>query len=161
MALRFFNDSEDGVEWACREVLKQNGRMNFLKPDPIQGRHTLVSVARCLIKYQKMGLGAMVSGQLFDSPTFHEIGDRVVFQKNEVMQRQGEWSNRKLWYIIEGSASMFHTHRDGLISKTDTRYAGTIIGELGFFLDEPRYATLQVSDDSLRLNTQRERTMHD
>ena len=37
-------------------------------------------------------------------------------------------------------AVRFHTEENGLRSKVESRHNQTIVGELGFFLDEPRYA---------------------
>ena len=34
----------------------------------------------------------------------------------------------------------YHTEDDGRRSKVESRHTQTIVGELGFFLDEPRYA---------------------
>ena len=34
----------------------------------------------------------------------------------------------------------YHTEEGGLRTKVESRHNQTIIGELGFFLDEPRYA---------------------
>ena len=69
-ALRYFEDSDDAVEWSSDQLLqgvKTARRLNFMKPDPVLGRFTVKSCFVGVLKYFRLGLGAMVQGQLFDS----------------------------------------------------------------------------------------------
>ena len=77
-----------------------------MKPDPALGRFTVKSIFLGVFKYFRIGLGAMVQGQLFDSQSFRELGTTEVWKKGDVLQKQGDWSNRKLWYITRGSITM-------------------------------------------------------
>eukprot|EP01046_Picozoa_sp_COSAG06_P050779 COSAG06_NODE_8125_length_2267_cov_4.959425_1_plen_326_part_10 len=149
--LRYLFDSDDAVEVALLGLLSQpkyNPKL-VRKDDSCEkaGRWTLPCVARGIMDYQKVGLGAMVTGRLFDTHQFRELGELRVWKDGDIIQHQGEWSKQMLWYICNGQVATFHTHRDGSISKTELRHRSTVVGETGFFVDQPRYGTLQVVED--------------
>ena len=77
-----------------------------MKHDPKLGRFTVRSIFLGVLKYFRLGLGPMVQGQLFDSQSFRELGTTEVWKKGDLLQRQGEWSNRKLWFISRGCVTM-------------------------------------------------------
>ena len=147
--LLYFADSDDAVEVALMDLLSQpkyNPRL--ISKDRHTGRWTLPGIVRGIIDYQRAGLGGMVMGQQFDSCSFRTLGKTEAWQKGDVIQRQGEWSHRTLYYIVSGQVAVFREHTDGSISKTELRHRGTIIGETGFFLDQPRYGTMQCVADN-------------
>lgn len=54
-------------------------------------------------------------------------------------------------YVGSGKVAGFRKHFDGTVSKTELRHRGTIAGEVGFFLDQPRHATFQAVEDETEL----------
>lgn len=149
--LLYLFDSDDAVEIALLGMLSQSKyNPKLVRKDKSceeAGRWTLPCVVRGIIDYQRAGLGAMVTGQLFDTCQFRQLGEVNTWKSGDIIQKQGEWSHQTLWYICNGQVATFRTHADGFISKTELRHRGTIVGETGFFIDQPRYGTLQVSED--------------
>jgi anti-anti-sigma regulatory factor len=150
-SLLYLYDSDDAVEVALLGMLSQakyNPKL-VRKDDSCEkaGRWTLPCVVRGVVDYQKAGLGAMVAGQLFDTHQFRQLGETKTWQNGDIIQAQDEWSHRTLYYICSGQVATFRTHVDGSISKTELRHRGTVVGETGFFVDQPRYGSLRVVED--------------
>lgn len=150
-SLLYLYDSDDAVEVALLGMLSQTKyNPQLVRKDESckkAGRWTLPCIVRGIVDYQKVGLSAMVVGQLFDTCQFRQLGETRIWKSGDIIQRQDEWSHRMLWYICNGQVATFRTHVDGSISKTELRHRGTVVGETGFFVDQPRYGTLQVVED--------------
>lgn len=149
--LLYLFDSDDAIELALLGLLSQTKyNPKLLRKDKSceeAGRWTLPCVVRSILDYQRAGLKAMVVGQLFDTCQFRKLGEVKTWRSGDIIRRQGEWSHQTLWYICNGQVATFRTHTDKTISKTELRHRGTIVGETGFFIDQPRYGTLQVTED--------------
>ena len=150
-SLLYVSNSDEAVELALQALLSQpkyNPKLLWKDEECRRlGRWTLPCLVKGIIDYQRAGLGALVAGQMFDSASFRQLGTTSVWKKGQVLQHQDEWSHRTLWYIVRGQVATFRKHVDGTVSMTELRHRGTIIGEVGFFLDQPRYGTFKAVED--------------
>eukprot|EP01052_Picozoa_sp_SAG31_P011701 SAG31_NODE_668_length_12945_cov_15.915849_11_plen_491_part_00 len=150
--VKFMEDVDVGVEWACDQLLADPRRQfNFIKPDPRLGRFTLKSIIQGVLTYRRVGFGKFVSGEAFDSVTFREGGTRRSFKKGEVIakQRNNLHGDEKLYFISQGSCIKVHQSKDRRQApkRLEKRYAGTVIGEMSFFLQQPRHDSIIADDD--------------
>ena len=70
------------------------------------------------------------------------------YNKGDIIATQQEFlhGNEKLYFIAAGSAIKVH---DGVAGRKrlEKRYAGTVIGEMSFFLETPRHDSIIADDD--------------
>lgn len=94
----------------------------------------------------------LIDEEVFDALFSREFGDRdlaavmmsflepITLKKGDILMRQGELSDA-LFFLEEGQARVF-VDVDGAEISARTFGAGTLIGEIGFVLKEPRTATV-------------------
>eukprot|EP01043_Picozoa_sp_COSAG02_P026060 COSAG02_NODE_1490_length_12364_cov_67.758418_4_plen_904_part_00 len=70
--LKIFDQADAAVEWACDELLRNKHQFNMMLPDPKTGKFTAKIIFRNILTYIKLGFGALVHGEEFDSATFRE-----------------------------------------------------------------------------------------
>ena len=70
--LKIFEQSDAAVEWACDQLLHTKKQFNMMLPDPKTGKFTCEIIFRNVLTYIKLGFGALVAGEEFDSATFRE-----------------------------------------------------------------------------------------
>ena len=70
--LRIFKQADAAVEWACDELLRNKHQFNMMLPDPKTGKFTAKIIFRNVLNYIKLGFGALVEGEEFDSASFRE-----------------------------------------------------------------------------------------
>ena len=144
----FAEEADDAVEYAIVALLTDSRFYpKLLSKDLAKGCYTVRSVGRSIIRYNRLGFQALVGGQPFDSVSFRELGTLQEWRRHDVMQKQDDVDDRMLYYIVSGSCGIFRKHKDGRVSKVESRHAGTIVGEDGFFLTESHYGTLSALED--------------
>ena len=147
--LKIMEDADIGVEWASDQILASpNHQINFMKRDPVSGRHTIKTIGNGLMTYIRVGFGKFVHGEAFDSVNFREGGTRMEFNKGDVIATQQNYhtTNEHLYYIVQGSCIKMH-ESEFTTKRVEKRYKGTIIGELAFFLKAPRGDTIIADED--------------
>ena len=70
--LKIFKEADSAVEWACDELLRSKHQFNMMLPDPKTGKFTAKIIFRNILTYIKLGFGALVAGEEFDSATFRK-----------------------------------------------------------------------------------------
>ena len=118
-----FADLDHGLEWCEEQLLEQIG-------------HCSDRVSRSALKY--------LSGQ-FENETettrFRSYLTEVSFAQGEELIRQGE-ASRDLFFLEEGDVSVYLRSGTGERVRIRRTGPGSVLGELGFYLDAPRTASV-------------------
>jgi SulP family sulfate permease len=147
--LMVMDDVDLSVEWACDRIIEDPARhFDFIKKDPIKGRLTLETISKGILVYIRCGFGKFVSGEPFDSVAFRQGGDRFVYKKGETIAAQHDFlrGDEKLYFIAAGACIKVHDGKRGT-KRLEKRYAGTVIGEMTFFLGSPRHDSIIADAD--------------
>eukprot|EP01051_Picozoa_sp_SAG22_P006810 SAG22_NODE_459_length_10228_cov_9.593642_7_plen_976_part_00 len=167
--LRIMGDVDLGVEWASDQIIadpvrkfdfikRWSGQMaqwNGVGPkrkmtlQTVTDRFTMLGVSRGILTYMRVGFGKFVQGENFDSTTFRDGGTTRTYNKGDTIAAQQEFlrGDEKLYFIAAGSAIKVH---DGMVGRKriEKRYAGTVIGEMSFFLKTPRHDSIIADEDN-------------
>jgi SulP family sulfate permease len=76
-----------------------------------------------------------------DTERFRQFFERLEIDKGEVLVRQGEESDA-LYVLDQGQVTAELELADGKTLRLRTMYSGTIVGEMGLILQEPRSASV-------------------
>jgi sulfate permease, SulP family len=121
--IQFFVDLDHGLEW-CEEQLLDNS--------PITQRHAPAS-----LQLQLSDLG-------FPSDGVEQLKaylDKIVLSEGEYLIHQGEPLS-DLYFIEIGRVSVYLELENNKRVRVQTPSMGTIVGELGFYIDVPRSASV-------------------
>ena len=118
-----FSDLDHSLEWCENRLLEQFG-------------HCSDRVSRSALQY--------LAG-LFDSENksaqFRSYLTEVSLTQGEELIRQGE-ASRDLFFLEEGDVSVYLQSSTGDLVRIRRTGSGTVLGELGFYLDTPRTASV-------------------
>jgi SulP family sulfate permease len=76
-----------------------------------------------------------------DRAAFIAYLEKVDFPEGDLLIRQGERPNDVL-FLEQGEVSVYLESRDGTRARLRRTGRGTVIGEIGFYLDSPRSASV-------------------
>jgi len=150
----FMDDIDQGMDYCCDQVLATEGRrVNFVKRGP-DGKFTFASIVRSILMMFHVGMRRIAEGEKFDSPSFREAGTLKVYNKGALIASQQEYytPGNDLYFIAKGSCVKVHVGKYGN-RRVEKRYRGTIVGELAFFLKQPRSEDLYADDDNTEVYT--------
>jgi sulfate permease, SulP family len=121
--LRFFPDLDHGLEWCEEEVLDNS---------PITQRRVPASLYLQLtdLGFPKDGIEKLKS-----------YLQRIVVEEGSYLIHQGE-DFSDLYFIELGQVSVYLELGEGKRVRVQTPSMGTIVGELGFYIDAPRSASV-------------------
>ena len=146
--LAYMEDLDEGVEWCCDEMLKTHC-LKFNLTDRSRDKHTFPSIVNGLLMYLRVGFERMVVGEAFDSVSFREAGTKRTFNKGDIIAEEQDHyipQEAEMYYIAKGACSQHHKSKFG--ERTlDKRYAGCLVGELYFFLKQPRRESIIAEKD--------------
>ena len=121
--LRVFPDLDHGLEWCENQLLANSMVTRVMVPTTLR---------------------AQLSGGGFnkdDTPRLTEFFEKVHFKEGEYLARQGEQSD-DMYFIEFGEGAVYLEMDGGKKVRLQTIDAGTVVGEMGLYLDARRTASV-------------------
>jgi MFS superfamily sulfate permease-like transporter/CRP-like cAMP-binding protein len=147
--MKVMHDIDVSFEWCSDQILQDPiHQFSFIKPDKATGKYSVQGVIRGMLTYIRVGFVRMIEGERFDSVSFREIGSKRVYHKGDRVARQSDWfvAGNELFYIAKGSCIKIHEWKYGN-RRVEKRYAGNVIGELAYYLKQPRTESVYADED--------------
>jgi SulP family sulfate permease len=118
-----FADLDHGLEWCEDQLLGSNMATLKLIPPYIEAQLSVLGMDET------------------QAATLRPYLEQIQLQPGEYLIRQGE-PFHDLYFIEVGQVSIYFKREDGKQVRVHTPGTGTIVGELGFYLDVPRSASV-------------------
>jgi SulP family sulfate permease len=122
--LRLFRDRDYSIEWCENEILKQT-----LPEDAVKEVRTLPQILNDFHPWR------------IDTSALLHIMERMEVEKNHYLILQGDPSH-ELFFIESGKVKVVVELDNGRTIRIRTMGAGTVVGEIGLYLNQERLASI-------------------